>query len=89
MKFRKGNIVIESDIENNFNLFQRYGFEPVIEPVKEVAEAQKVETQEAEAADDLDELKAKAKELGIRNSHSMGKAKLLERIAEAEQNKGA
>jgi len=85
MKFRKGNVIIESDIENNFNLFQRYGFEPVIEPVKEVAEAQKVEAPIVETTDTLDELKAKAKELGIRNAHSMKEETLIAKIAEAEE----
>jgi len=85
MKFRKGNIVIESDIENNFNLFQRYGFEPVIEPVKEVTEAQTVEAPIVKTTDTLDELKAKAKELGIRNAHSMKEETLIAKIAEAEE----
>ena len=85
MKFRKGNIVIESDIENTFNLYERAGFKPVIEPAKEVEEAQTVETPTVGTADALDELKAKAKELGIRNAHSMKEETLIAKIEEAEK----
>lgn len=72
MKFKKGDIVIELSDPNTFNIPIRDGFVPVTEkePEKE--------------PDDTAELLAKAKELGIRNAHSMKRETLLKKIEEAE-----
>lgn len=79
MKFKKGDAEIELTDPNTFNIPIRAGFEPVKET--EEPGGQKEMPDDTELA----ELKAKAKELGIRNAHSMGKEKLLEKIAEAEK----
>lgn len=74
MKFQKDGLIVEVSDPNTYNLFERNGFEPV------------VATEEAQEVDpELEELRAKAKELGIRNAHSMGKEKLLAKIAEVEE----
>ena len=80
MKFRKGEAEIELLDPNTFNIPIRAGFEPVKETEEPDGQNGSI-PDEAELA----ELKAKAKELGIRNAHSMGKEKLLEKIAEAEK----
>lgn len=79
MKFKKGDLIIVSKNENTFNLYERYGFVPVMD---EKPEEPKQET--AKEPDDTAELLAKAKELGIRNAHSMKRETLLKKIAEAE-----
>lgn len=79
MKFKKGDIVIELSDPNTFNIPIREGFVPVTDevPVEPAQEATK-------EPDDTAELLAKAKELGIRNAHSMKRETLLRKIAEAE-----
>ena len=79
MKFKKGDIVIELSDPNTFNIPIREGFVPVTDevPVEPAQEA-------AKEPDDTAELLAKAKELGIRNAHSMKRETLLRKIEEAE-----
>jgi hypothetical protein len=74
MRFKKGGTVIELPDPNTFILAERAGFEPV-------------EDEEEGKHDyvDIEALRAQAKELGIRNAHSMGREKLLEKIAEANK----
>lgn len=79
MKFKKGDIVIELSDPNTFNIPIREGFVPVTD---EVPAEPAQET--AKKPDDTAELLAKAKELGIRNAHSMKRETLLRKIAEAE-----
>jgi hypothetical protein len=69
MKFKKGNAIIELTDPNTFSLAKRSGFEPV-------------ERKPEEPDDELFVLREKAKELGIKNTHVMGKERLLKEIAE-------
>jgi len=83
MKFKKGDLIIESKDENTFNLYERYGFVPVTDEKPEEPKQETAKEPEKEP-DDTAELLAKAKELGIRNAHSMKRETLLKKIAEAE-----
>lgn len=76
MIFEKNGKFLELKDPNTFNIAERYGFKPAEEQEKPDEKPDDTE---------LAELKAKAKELGIRNAHSMGREKLLEKIAEAEK----
>lgn len=83
MKFRKGDVIIELNDPNTFNIPIREGFEFVTEETQEKQEPVKEPEQETEP-DDAAELLARAKELGIRNAHSMKRETLLRKIAETE-----
>lgn len=69
MKFEKDEIVIEVTDPNTFNIFKREGFTMV------------EETEDAE----LIELRAKAKELGIKGYATSKAETLLTKIAELEK----
>jgi hypothetical protein len=66
MKFKKGNYIIEVSDPNTFNIFEREGFKPV----------------EDETDEELEALRAKAKDLGIKGAHNMKKETLILKIAE-------
>jgi hypothetical protein len=83
MKFIKGDIIIDAQYEFTHNIFLRDGFvplteEPVEKPV-ETTEENPIKTTEEET---LEKLRAKAKELGIKNAHSMKEETLRKKIAE-------
>lgn len=84
MKFKKGDLIIESKNENTFNLYERYGFVPVMDEKPDELKRETAKEPEKKP-DDTAELLAKAKELGIRNAHSMKRETLLKKIAEAER----
>lgn len=83
MKFRKGNAEIELRDPNTFSVAERYGFVPVTDEKPEEPKQEAAKEPEKEP-DDTAELLAKAKELGIRNAHSMKRETLLKKIEEAE-----
>jgi len=83
VKFKKGDIVIELSDPNTFNIPIREGFVPVTDEVP-VEPAQEATKEPEKEPDDTAELLAKAKELGIRNAHSMKRETLLKKIAEVE-----
>jgi hypothetical protein len=78
MKFIKGDIIIDAQYEFTHNIFLRDEFVPLTEEPKEKT----VEVTEEKPELTLEELRAKAKELGIRNAHSMKEETLRKKIAE-------
>jgi len=68
MNFKHGDIIINVTDENLFNVYERAGFTPVTEGPE---------------IDDMEELLEKAKELGIRNAHSMKRETLIKKIETA------
>jgi hypothetical protein len=83
VKFRKGDVVIELTDPNTFILAERQGFEPVCEELQSepIPEPEPIQEPDQEP-DDLEELRERAKEMGIRNAHSMKRETLLKKIAE-------
>ena len=68
MKFEKDGNVIEVENPNTFNIFVRDGFEKV----------------EEDELDELEALRNKAKEMGIKSTHTMKQETLIEKITELE-----
>lgn len=83
MKFRKGDVVIELTDPNTFILAERQGFEPVCEELQSEPIPEPIQEPDQEP-DDLEELRERAKEMGIRNAHSMKRETLLKKIADKE-----
>lgn len=81
MKFRKGDVVIELTDPNTFILAERQGLEPVCEELQSEPIPEPIQEPDQEP-DDLEELRERAKEMGIRNAHSMKRETLLKKIAE-------
>lgn len=78
---RFNNGTLETSDESLINKLEALGYESDI--VKTKAET-KVETKTEIKSPDIDELKAKADELGIKYSYNTGVKKLLEKITKAE-----
>lgn len=69
MKFKKDDHIVEVTDPNTFNVFERVGFIPMEEEIDEELEA----------------LRAQAKELGIKGYHNMKKDNLISKIEEMKK----